>query len=95
VILSRLGGGVDSEEETGHAAEPSGTPDPVFQQHLAETAHETEDLQSELHRLDAAWTKKLGRIKGRSKPPVVKPATDSMDEALARRVKSLQKDVAR
>jgi chromosome segregation ATPase len=92
VILSRLGGKVEEEDEIEPAVEAPAIQDPVFQQHLAETAHETEDLRSELNRLDAAWTKKLGRIKGRSKPNVVKPAPDNtMDEALARRVKSLQK----
>jgi chromosome segregation ATPase len=95
VILSRLGGEADFEDVIEHAAEASPIPDAVLQQHLAETAHETEDLQSELHRLDATWTKKLGRIKGRSKLPAVKPAGGSLDEALGKRIKSLQKDVAR
>ncbi len=95
VILSRLGGEADIEEMIGPTVEASTVPDPVLQQHLAETAHETEDLQSELHRLDATWTKKLGRIKGKPKPAPVKPVSGTMDEALAKRIKSLQKDVAR
>ena len=82
----------DEEEETASLThqEPA-APDPLLQQHLAETAHETEDLQSELNRLDVAWTKKLGRIKGKAR----KPQTGNMDEALAKRLKALQKDVAR
>ncbi len=85
--------GLEPEPGTPDMFEPMGeapsAPDALLAQHLAETAHETDDLQSELDRLDDAWTRKLGRIKGKPR----KPATP-IDEALARRIKSLHKDVA-
>ncbi len=89
VIFASLDPEGDIEDTAAAINEAPAPHDPVFDQHLAETAHETDDLQSELNRLDATWTKKLGRIKGR------KPQTSNVDEALARRLKALQKDVAR
>lgn len=80
-----------SLEPEGEAEEPApqipAASDTLVQQHLAETAEETHDLQSELNRLDATWTKKLGRIKVKRQ----KPQGPGADEALARRVKALQK----
>ncbi|MGH6819287.1 MAG: hypothetical protein ACREDU_00305 [Methylocella sp.] len=52
-------------EDADRILKPAPPLDSVLKQHLAETAEETGDLQSELDRLDAAWTKKLGRIKTR------------------------------
>jgi len=92
VIFASLESEADAEEAAGPITEGSAAPDPLVEQHLAETAHETDDLQSELNRLDATWTKKLGRIKGRGRKP---PAASNVDEALARRIKAIQKDVAR
>ncbi len=82
---------LEPEAETGESAIPTRevfiAPDPLVEQHLAETAQETHDLQSELNRLDATWTKKLGRIKVKRQ----KPQSTGTDQALARRVKALQK----
>lgn len=90
VILAASEPAADTEEKTGQVVDAAAAADPLVQQHLAETAHETDDLQSELNRLDATWTKKLGRIKGKSR----KPQGSNIDEALAKRIKSLQKDAA-
>jgi len=91
VILARLEPETDSDEFPTPVAEAPAEVDPVLAQHLAETAHETDDLQSELDRLDDTWTRKLGRIKGKNRKPTGGP----IDEALAKRIRALQKDVAR
>ncbi len=88
VILSRLEPETDTDEAANSEVEaPS---DPILDQHLAET----DDLQNELDRLDATWTKKLGKIK-KGKVAVAQPGDgSSIDEALSKRIKSLQKNAA-
>ena len=73
-------------EEAGQVVDAAVAADPLVQQHLAETAHETDDLQNELNRLDATWTKKLGKIRGKGR----KPRGSAAGEAVAKRVKSMQ-----
>jgi chromosome segregation ATPase len=94
VILAASEPAVDSEESPEQTADAATTADPLVQQHLAETAHETDDLQSELNRLDAAWTKKLGRIRSKGRKTVAAKPRSTIDEALAKRVKSLHKGTA-
>ncbi|MBC8038905.1 MAG: hypothetical protein H7X89_17005 [Rhizobiales bacterium] len=67
VILAKLEPEGETEEPADQVA--SAPADPIVQQHLAETAHETDDLQNELNRLDATWTKKLGRIRDKNRKP--------------------------
>ncbi|MGH6908260.1 MAG: hypothetical protein ACREDX_10440, partial [Aestuariivirga sp.] len=89
VILAASDPGVDSGEIAGQLVDAAAKGDPLVQQHLEESAHETGDLQNELNRLDATWTKKLGKIKTKSR----KPPDSPLDEALTKRTKPLHKNI--
>lgn len=74
--------------------------DPLLQEKLAQAARETEDLQAELARLDAAWSSKLAEL-GKAVPaataadPAVAPSRAVANVvSLANRIRSLQKDTA-
>lgn len=69
-------------------------PDPLMIEKLTEAARETADLQKELERLDAEWSKRLAEI---SPPPAVSdndtPGAVANVVSLANRIRSLKKDM--
>ncbi len=73
--------------------------DPVLQEKLAQATRETEDIEKELARLDAAWNSKLAT--GQPPDPESAPGEPSQPRAianvisLANRIRTLQKDIAR
>jgi DNA repair exonuclease SbcCD ATPase subunit len=72
------------------------TPDPVLQEKLVQAARETEDLEKELARLDAAWNTKLGDLDPNNASPEApaQPRAVANVISLANRIKSLKKDIA-
>ena len=73
--------------------------DPVLQEKLALAARETEDIEKELARLDAAWNSKLatGQPPNTESPPgePSQPRAVANVISLANRIRTLQKDIAR
>lgn len=69
-------------------------PDPLMIEKLTEAARETADLQKELERLDAEWSKRLAEI---SPAPAVsnddRPGAVANVVSLANRIRSLKKDI--
>jgi HAMP domain-containing protein len=86
------------------AAESQGAPpaaeilaDPVLRESFSDAARETEDLQKELERLDAEWTRKLEEL-GQEKPgetDPVRPGAVANVISLANRIRALRKDIAK
>ena len=69
-------------------------PDPLMIEKLTDAARETADLQKELEKLDAEWSKRLAEI---SPAPAVthddKPGAVANVVSLANRIRSLKKDM--
>lgn len=82
------------------AVDGSAAADPLLQQQIEQAALETEDLQEELARLDAAWTGQLGELETRDVAPQTpgnpppKPRAIANVISLANRIRSLKKDIA-
>lgn len=71
--------------------------DPVLRESFSDAARETEDLQKELERLDAEWTRKLdelGQVKPGETDPV-RPGAVANVISLANRIRALKKDIAK
>lgn len=71
--------------------------DPVLRESFSDVARETKDLQKELERLDAEWTRKLEEL-GQDKPDEanpVRPGAVANVISLANRIRDLKKDIAK
>lgn len=68
-------------------------PDPLLAEKLSEAARETDDIQKELAKLDAEWSKRLGEIKPQKKATARQGGGVANVISLANRIRALQKDI--
>ncbi len=74
---------------------PAPEPDPLLAEKLSEAARETDDIQKELAKLDAEWSKRLGEIKPRKSATARQGGGGGVANviSLANRIRNLQKDI--
>lgn len=74
---------------------PAQAHDPLLAEKLSEAARETDDIQKELAKLDAEWSKRLGEIKPQKKAHQQRQGGGGVANviSLANRIRALQKDI--
>lgn len=86
-----------AQDRNGITGEPPADDiDPELAEKLSKAERETEDIQKELEKLDAEWSKRLNELEG-TKPArtrSAKPRAVANVISLANRIRALQKDIS-
>jgi chromosome segregation ATPase len=91
--LSQMAKSVAQERENADPVEP-GTADPLVLEKLSDAERQTADLQEELEKLDAEWSKRLGELNDGAPPAIAnQPGAVANVISLANRIRALKKDI--
>lgn len=92
--LNQLALHVANEREVATGQDPQAPIDPLLTEKLEEARRQTHDIQKELERLDAEWSRKLEELPAaKDNGPPAQPRAVANVISLANRIRALQKDM--